>query len=100
MPFLKWVSNRFEQFPTDCSEIEPEIRVLIKDGNDIARLLEIHTLLKMEGNSSLDTEHPVKQHLKNLQRHLEGDESSRDTQNVDQSPQICWCSHRESILER
>ena len=54
-PFVKWVSNRFEQFPTDCSEIEPEIRVLIKDGNDIARLLEIHTLLKMEGNSSLDT---------------------------------------------
>ena len=74
-PFVKWVSNRFEQFPTDCSEIEPEIRFLIKDGNDIAKLLEIHTLLKMEGNSSLNTGHPIKQHLKNLQRYLEGDES-------------------------
>ena len=72
---MKWVSNHFEQFPADCLEIDPEIRFLIKDGNDIARLLEIHTLLKMEGNSSLNTVHPIKQHLKNLQRYLEGDES-------------------------
>ena len=57
-PLVKWVSNRFEQFPTNCSEIEPEIRFLIKDGNDIARLLEIHTLLKMEGNSALNEDHP------------------------------------------
>ena len=32
-PFVKWVSNHFEQYSTDFSEIDPEIGFLIKDGN-------------------------------------------------------------------
>ena len=30
--------------------------------------------------------------LDNLHKHLEGDESSGNAQNVDVNPQICWCS--------
>ena len=62
--------------------------------------LQIYTILKQESNSSPIEDNPQNSTWKVCVGMLKGDESSGYAQSVDRSPQICWCSHREPVLER